>query len=92
MNTNLTKHALIRCQQRAVPPVIVEWLLAFGSTTHDHHGAEIRFFDKEGRKRLARSVGEGVVKRLTDLLDVYLVTKDSVVLTVGRRIKRFSHH
>lgn len=90
--TQLSKHASDRCQQRSVPPVIVEWLLDFGSVEHDHRGAEIRFFDERSRKRLASEVGEAVVSKLADLLDAYLVVKDETVLTVGYRFKRINHH
>lgn len=92
MQANLTKHASIRCQQRAVPPVIVEWILDFGVVKHDHRGAEIRFLDKRARKRLGGTVGESVVNRLNEYLDAYVVTKGPMVITVGHRYKRFGNH
>jgi len=92
MNKELSKHAETRSQQRAIPPVIVDWLMNFGTVEHDHAGAEIRYFDKRSRKRLASAVGETVVKRLNDLLDAYLVTRGPLVLTVGHRFKRVGHN
>lgn len=90
MKTHLSHHAEIRAQQRGLPPVIVEWLLEFGTVTHDHHGAEIHHFDKKGKKRLASAVGDMVVERLTPLLDAYVVTKGDTVVTVGHRYKRIN--
>lgn len=86
----MTKHAQSRMQQRAVPPLVIQWLLDFGATEHDHHGAEIRYFNKTSRKQLASAVGAAVINRLTDLLDAYLVVKDCVVITVGYRFKHIN--
>ena len=44
MNTQVTKHAAIRHQQRGIPPLIMEWLTSYGTNSHDHHGAEILDF------------------------------------------------
>ena len=90
--TYLSKHASDRCQQRSVPPVVVEWLLDFGCIQYDHRGAEIRYFDKRSRKKLAAEIGNAVVSKLAAFLDAYLVVKNETVLTVGYRFKRINHH
>jgi len=88
-NEMYTKHAAIRMQQRAVPPLIVEWLSEFGAEAHDGRGAVRRYFDHKGRKRLESAVGSVVVERLNEYLDAYLVEKlDGTVITVGRRTRR----
>lgn len=93
MNIQLTKHATSRQQQRGIPPLIMEWLTSFGTTCHDHHGAEILYFDKSSRKALAKSVGEEVVSRLSGLLDAYAVVSGSgTIITVGHRFKRVKEH
>ena len=93
MNIQMTKHATARKQQRCIPPLIMEWLTSYGTTSHDHHGAEIRYFDKRSRKALAKAVGEEVVSRLSGLLDTYAVVAGSgAVITVGHRIKRVKEH
>ena len=93
MNIQLTKHATNRQQQRGIPPLIMDWLTSFGTTSHDHHGAEILFFDKRSRKALAKAVGEEVVSRLSDLLDTYAVVSDGgAIITVGHRFKRVKEH
>jgi len=91
--TKLTKHSSERMQQRAIPPLIVDWLMAYGATEYDHHGAEIHYFDKKARRQLERDFGGLIVRRLDDLLDTYLVVgTDGGVITVGHREQRINRH
>jgi len=94
MNSKLfTDHAQIRAQQRGVPPLILEWLITYGSAEPDQRGAEIRYFDHAARRRLSRAVGHKVVDLLGKLLDMYAVmSNDGVVITTGHRFKRISRH
>ncbi|MBZ0145518.1 MAG: DUF4258 domain-containing protein, partial [Rhodocyclaceae bacterium] len=41
----LTEHARTRMQQRAIPPAVVEALLAYGRGEHDHRGSTIVYFN-----------------------------------------------
>ncbi len=76
-------------QQRGVPPLIVELLLQYGATVHDHHGARIRFFDKESRKRIRREKGDILLRRFHELFDSYaVVAQDGTVVTVGHAYGR----
>lgn len=89
---DMSHHARVRCQQRSVPPLIVEWLLAYGAEQRCH-GAIKRYFDREARKRLAAEYGAEVVSRMGDLLNLYLVEGDARIVTTGvrtRRIRRAS--
>lgn len=89
MNPILTKHAIKRQQHRCIPPLIVEWLNTFGATTHDHRGAEVRFFDKRSRKQIASRFGNEVVGRLGGLMNAYAVIGQcGAVITLGYRYKR----
>lgn len=88
---NMTNHAQIRSKQRGIPPLIVEWLQTFGATEHTH-GAVKRYFDKSARRRLAHAVGEQVVDRLGDLLNIYIVETSDWVVTVGHRSERIRRH
>ena len=90
--TDLTKHAATRMQQRGVPPVIIDWLQEFGAEEHDKHGGVIRYFDKAAKRRLEQSIGRPVVRRMQDLLDAYLVEADGRVVTVGHRHARIRRH
>ena len=93
MNIPMTKHAAARQQQRCIPPLILDWLTCYGTTSHDHHGAEIIYFDKRSRKALGKAVGEEIVSRLSALLDTYAVVSESgAVVTVGHRFKRVKEH
>lgn len=93
MRIQLTKHATSRQQQRGIPPLIMEWLTSYGTTSHDHHGAEILYFDKRSRKALAKAVGEEILSRLSGLLDTYaVVSDDGAIITVGHRFKRVKEH
>jgi hypothetical protein len=93
MNIPMTKHASVRQQQRGIPPLITEWLTSYGSTQHDHHGAEVLFFNKQSRKLLAKEVGNDVVRRLSNYLDTYaVISGDGTVITVGHRLTRIRTH
>lgn len=94
MNDKLfTDHAQVRAQQRGVPPLILEWLMTYGSTQADQRGGEIRYFDHAARRRLSRAVGHKVVDLLGQLLDMYAVmSNDGAVITTGHRFKRICRH
>jgi hypothetical protein len=84
----LTQHAETRMGQRCISPLIVDWLLDYGATKHDSHGAELMFFDKCSRRRLVKAVGKPVVGQLSKQLSAYIVVGDNAVITVGHRTKR----
>jgi hypothetical protein len=88
-----SSHAETRSQQRGIQPIVVDWLMQYGARQHDHHGAEIYYFDKRSRRSLAKGVGHDIVARLKKLLDAYIViSKDGTVVTVGHRYKRICKH
>jgi hypothetical protein len=86
----LTEHARARMQQRAIPPAVVEALLAYGRGEHDHRGGTLLYFNKAARRRLERA------RRIRDLerhLDAYAVVAGTgEVITVGHRDKRIRRH
>ena len=84
----MTHHAQVRMQQRALSPLIVDWLVDFGSTSYDKHGARRRFFDKRSKKRLTKAVGKSVVDQLSKQLAAYIVVDDECIITMGYRTKR----
>ena len=72
---------------------VLDCLLTFGKKVHDHHGAEILFFDHQARNQIRRTYGEHYFKHLESKLDTYAVIgSDGVVLTVGHRTKRINRH
>lgn len=88
-----SRHAQQRLQQRAIPPLVVDYLEKFGSRMRCG-GAERLFFDKEGRKRLSRAVGgPRGLRTIEPWLDVYVVVGDcGRIVTVARRDRRFRRH
>ena len=88
----LTRHASTRCQQRGIPPLIVKWLLEYGTRSKGHHGTETCYFDKRARKRIEKACGRQIVRRLDDLLDAYLVVAEDEIVTVGHRDRRIWRH
>lgn len=90
----LTQHAQVRAQQRGIPPLLIQWLIEFGSEAKAPGGAMRLHFDRAARKRLAKAVGAQIVDRLGSLLDAYLVEANETgrVITVAHRIDRIRKH
>ena len=90
----LTDHARARMRQRAIPPLAVEALLAYGRSEHDHHGGTILFFDKAARRRLERERPDRTLLRaLEHCLDAYAVMAGTgEIITVGHRDRRIRRH
>jgi hypothetical protein len=86
---NITKHAQLRLQQRAIPPLIIEWLCKYGCRLNGINGTTVCYFDRESRRSLASEVGHVVVRRLSDMMDAYLVISGDSIVTIGHRYKPF---
>jgi hypothetical protein len=87
MKQNFTEHAIVRKQQRGIPPLIANWLIDYGDEEFDGHGGVVRYFSKQCIRRLERELGRKSIKRMSEYLRCYLVqsSKDGVVITVGKR-------
>jgi hypothetical protein len=88
---NMTKHAQARSQQRAIPPLIIDWLCKYGCRLNGMNGTTVCFFDRESRRCLASEVGHVVVRRLSDMMDTYLVLSGDSIVTIGHRYKPFKN-
>jgi len=88
---NMTKHAQTRSQQRAIPPLIIEWLCKYGCRLQGMNGTTVCFFDRESRRCLGSEVGHVVVRRLSDMMDTYLVLSGDSIVTIGHRYKPLKH-
>ena len=88
---NMTKHAIARQQQRAIPPLIIDWLCQFGCRITGMNGTTVIYFDKDSRRTLCSEVGHIVVRRLSDMMDAYVVMTDERIITVGHRFKPLKH-
>lgn len=81
----LTTHARRRLQNRAIPPIVVDWLMRFGCRRWSR-GAAVYEFDKESRRRLRRHVGQRLFGAIEPFLDAYVVVGgEQKIVTVGWR-------
>ena len=89
-----TRHSATRCQQRGVPPLVVQWLCDFGEESYDGRGAVIRYFSPRGRRELEKYIGRDVARRMSEYFRCYLVqsSKDGAVLTVGKLYRNARVH
>lgn len=86
-----TKHAAVRTQQRAIPPMIVDLLIGYGRAEHAGAGTVRYSFDKESRKRLHRYAGP-LAGLLSEHLDCYAVVSGSgELITVAHRFEHLRH-
>jgi hypothetical protein len=67
-----SQHAQVRAQQRCIPPLVVEWLLAYGRRTPSHGAIQVSF-DKRARRELSRDVGKPMVSQVGRFLNTALV-------------------
>lgn len=91
MTIQLTDHARTRLQQRGIPEPVLECLLTYGRTVHDHKGGELVFFDHKSRDRLRRGQGANAFKIIEAKLGTYaVIAQDGSVITVGHRTKHIN--
>ncbi len=62
----ISAHAQARMQQRGINEAVLDRLLEYGKVAHDHHGAEVVFFNKPARRRLRRQVGPDASRTARD--------------------------
>lgn len=80
-----TQHATTRSQQRAIPPLVIDLLLDFGTREPAGDGTSKLFFDKPARRKVKAYVGH-IARLLEEHVDVYAVIgADTCVITVGHR-------
>jgi len=86
----LTVHSRARLQQRAIPPLVVDLLMQFGSASRAN-GAERLTFDKTAIKRLRHHLGgDRGLKVVERWLGVYAVIGDNgFVVTAAHKKERF---
>lgn len=85
---DMTKHADLRRQQRAIPPLLLDILLQFGTNKPSGDGTTKVFFDKTARRRVNTYAGP-LAGMLQEHLDLYaVVSSDNKVVTVAHRAER----
>ena len=85
----LTRHAEERARDRAVPPIVLDWLLSYGQRMPAGDGAECLFFDKNSRRKLQQNLGGWAYMKLESKFDAYaILASDGEVITLGYRNKK----
>lgn len=86
----ITPHARLRMQQRAIPAEALELVLEFGRSRYDHRGARIVFLPRQLRRKLLATLEPTARRRLEKKLDTYCVCRTGCadVITVGHREAR----
>lgn len=86
----LTSHAQTRAQQRAVPPLIIDWLNRYGEEAFDGRGGIRRYFSKRSRRALEHDCGRAPVRCMEAFLKTYLIESvdDGSIITVGHVTRR----
>ncbi len=87
MLSNFTNHAAIRLQQRGIPPVVSDLLIAYGDEKFDGHGGVVRYFSTTGIQELTSDLGADSTKLMDKYRSCYLVqaNDDGAVITVAKR-------
>lgn len=82
----------MRCQQRAIPPLMIDLLLQFGASEPSGDGTSKYFFDKSSRRRVKAYAGH-LAKALEEHLDLYVVVAPgNRVVTAAHRVDRIRRH
>ena len=80
----MTKHASIRAQQRAIPPLVDRWLDEFGEDAHEGNGKVRVYFSRRSKRRMARELGARPVALFSHYLNAYrLEGEGGVTITMA---------
>lgn len=85
---SMTNHAMERSRQHGIPPLIIHWLCQYGTRRRNNNGYIMCYFDKKSVRLLSSDVGKVVVRRLSGLMNAYLIIVGSQIISVGHRYKR----
>lgn len=85
-----TQHAMVRSQQRGIPPFIDQILDLYGHEQYDGHGGVILYLDKNSIRRMERDMGRKPVRRLAEWHNAYKILSsiDGHTITIGHRSAR----
>lgn len=88
---NMSQHAVLRSQQRNIPPLIIELLINYGACEKAGDGTRKHYFDKRSKRRLEAYAGK-LTRLLMEYLNCYVVVcPEGRVITVAHRIERIRH-
>ena len=90
MNTQFTRHARARLQQRSIPLAVVDLLQDFGRESYCGRGAIRYVFDRGARASLRRQFSRDQLRQIEPWLNVYAVVGDvGQIVTVAYAKRSF---
>lgn len=93
MKVQVTHHAGVRMQQRAISADMLERLLEFGHSRFNGRGTQMVTFPKQVVKKLKATLSHQEFVSLERHLDIYaVVSLDDELLTVGYRTRHMRMH
>jgi len=85
----LTLHAQKRCQQRAIPNMVLDLLIDIGNIKYNKGGATIFYLSKTGKDHARRLLKSMHFSQTDHCLNAYLVmASDGSIITTGHLYKR----
>jgi len=80
-----TKHAATRAQQRGIPPLIDQWLDAFGEEEYQDNGAIQLYFSRKSIREMERCFGKRPIQLMKRYFQAYKVESccDGRTITTG---------
>ena len=83
-----TKHASVRCQQRAIRENTIPLILEYGHSTYGKKGSRVYSLNKQERSMLRADLGVSAFNAVEKQLGFVVVSSDRKVITVGHSFKR----
>ena len=77
-----TRHAAARVQQRSIPPIVIDYILAEGECAPAGTGAERFTFGKQGWRRFQRVLGP-MARHFDHYRQVYVIVAGGMVVTAA---------
>lgn len=79
----LTKHAHDRATARAIPPGVIDIILAYGESRPSRDGTLKHGLSGSSMRKIRRVYGREIAKALTAFRDAYVVETEGGVITVA---------
>lgn len=85
----MSGHAEHRAKNRSIPPVVLDMLMTFGSSSRSR-GATSYYFDKKSKRKLKAYLGPIKFTEEAKLLNTYcVISDDGMLVTAAYRNQRF---
>ncbi len=80
-----TRHARQRQQQRAIPPIVEQWLDEFGERQYSGRGAVLEYFSSRSLRRMETHLGRHFLAENRKYLRAYRIvdSRGDTTITIG---------